>query len=125
MADMTPEQIVEVLVPVIEGAIARRMEEVYGTLEVLREEFQQTINVMDGNDHAIIAAVQELRGVVTGEGYIVEEVVKRAAESWERFVRSEAEKLGLKMLVPKVPVEKVPVETIEVRDAQAEEEWDR
>lgn len=120
MAELNAEQIVEVLVPVIEGAIARRMEEVYGTLEVLREEFQQTINVMDGNDHAIIAAVQELRGQITGEGYIVEEVVKRAGESWERFVRSEAEKLGLKFIVPKVPTT-MPVERIEVRDEDGTE----
>ena len=109
------EQIVDALVPVIEAAIARRMEQVYTVIEELREQFQQTINIMDGNDHAIIAAVQELRGQVTGEGYVVEEVVKRAAESWERFVRSEAEKLGLKVIMPKV-------QKIEVRDGDAEVE---
>lgn len=101
---MTPEDIVEALVPVIERAIARRMEEVFGVIEELREQFHATIGVMDGNDQAIIAALQEVRGAVTGEGGQVGEVMKLAAESWERFVKGEAEKLGMKVVVPKTPI---------------------
>ncbi len=98
---LRPEQIVDALVPVIEAAIARRAEDIYGAIEQLRGEFQATINVMDGNDAAIIAAVQEMRGVLTGDGYQVSEVLSKAGASWERFVRAEAEQLGLKVIVPK------------------------
>lgn len=125
MSDMTPEQVVDALVPVIERAIGRRMEEVYGTLEQLREEFQQTINVMDGNDQAIVAALQEIRGKISGEGYQVAEVLAKAGESWERFVRAEAEKLGLKVITPKVIQQhkdllegKDSVEKIDVREGE-------
>lgn len=108
---MTPEDIVEVLVPVIERTMVRRLEDVYGTIEQLRGEFQQTINIMDGNDRAIIAEIQRLRG---SGGEQVAEVLTRAAESWDRFVRAEAENLGLKVLTPK------GVEKIEVRDEEGE-----
>lgn len=111
MTDMTPEDIVEVLVPVIERTMVRRLEDVYGTIEQLRGEFQQTINIMDGNDRAIIAEIQRLRG---SGGEQVAEVLTRAAESWDRFVRAEAENLGLKVLTPK------GVEKIEVRDEEGE-----
>lgn len=110
----TSEEIVDVLVPVIERAIARRLEAVYGAIEQLREEFQQSVTVLDGNDQAVIAVVQELRGKVTGEGMQVAEVLAKAGESWERFVRGEAEKLGLKVIVPKASA--IEIERIEVRD---------
>lgn len=108
---LTPEQIVEAVVPMVERAIARQMEDTYGAIEQLREEFQASINIMDGNDHAIIAEIQRLRG---SGGEQVAEVLTKAAESWDRFIRSEAEKLGLKVLTPKVT--KVEIEHIEVHD---------
>lgn len=90
-----------ILVPVIERAMERRDVGVYAAIDQLRGEVQATIEVMDGNDQAIISALQEIRGQVTGDGAQVAEVLKLAAESWERFVRGEAEKLGLKVIVPK------------------------
>lgn len=99
MSDISAEQIVDTLVPVIERAIGRRMEEVYGAIEQLREEFQQSVTVLDGNDHALVAEIQRLRG---SGGEQVAEVLAQAGEAWERFVRGEAEKLGLKVITPKV-----------------------
>lgn len=95
---MTPEDIVDTLVPVIERLIGRKSEDIYLAMEQLREEFQQSVTVLDGNDHALVAEIQRLRG---SGGEQVAEVLTRAAEAWEAFVRMEAEKLGLKVLVAK------------------------
>ena len=97
-------EVVDALVPVIEGAIARRMEEVYGVLEELREQFQATVAVLDGNDHAIITEVQRLRG---SGGEQVAETITKAAEAWERFVVTEARHIGLQVIRPKVAKEEV------------------
>ena len=97
-------EVVDALIPVIEGAIARRMEEVYGVLEELREQFQATVTVLDGNDHIIIAEVQRLR---ESGGEQVAETVAKAAEAWERFVVAEAKHIGLQVIRPKVAKEEV------------------
>lgn len=109
---MRPEDIVEVIAPIVEQAIASRVTEIYEVIEDLRQGFQATVGVLDGNDQAIIAALQEVKAKVTGEGYQVAEVLKKSAESWDRFVRGEAEKLGWKVVVPKAanPVRGVEVE---------------
>ncbi len=96
---LTPEQIVDRLTPVIEAAIARRMEEVYAVLEDLRSQMQSTVQVLDGNDQALVAEIQRLRG---SGGEQVAEVLANAAGAWERWVRAEAANLGLKVIVPKV-----------------------
>lgn len=84
---MTPEQIVEAVAPIVERAV-----------DQLRAEMQATVEVLAGNDDALVAEIQRLRG---SGGEQVAEVLTKAGEAWERFVRAEAEKLGLKVIVPK------------------------
>ncbi len=95
---LTPEQIVNVLTPVVEAEIGRRLEEVYSVIEDLRQQMIATVGVLEGNDQAIIAEIQRLRG---SGGELVAEVLSRAGESWQRFVMAEAQHLGLKLIVPK------------------------
>lgn len=95
---MEAAEIVDTLVPVIERAIARRLEEVFGAIEQLREEFQTSVGVLDGNDHALVAEIQRLRG---SGGEQVAETLARAGQAWERFITTEAKLLGLQIIVPK------------------------
>lgn len=99
MSDMTPEGLVDILAPVVEQAIAERLEAVYLAIEVMREEFQQTISVMDGNDHAIVGELQRIKTVTPAK------VLEEAGEAWERFVIGEAKALGLRVVRPKAGAE--------------------
>jgi len=84
------------IVSAVNENIARRLEDVYGAIEQMREEFHQTITVMDGNDMAIVGELQKMKAMPTPE------VLKEAGESWERYVRGEAKHLGLRIIAPKV-----------------------
>lgn len=85
------EQEMEQVITAIDMVMGRRMEEVYGELEKLRGEFQTTINVMDQSIMAIISRMQE----TTPENVGVAEFMESAGAAWERFIRREAEILGL------------------------------
>lgn len=103
MTDMTDVTgVVDALLPVIERAIARLRSEVEESIEQLREEMRATVEVLDGNDHALVGEIQRLRG---SGGEQVAEVLASAGAAWERFVKGEAEKLGLKVIAPKVAKE--------------------
>ena len=95
---LEPEQIVNIIVPVIEKMIAERSEAIYAVVEDLRQQMIATVGVLDGNDAALVAEIQRLRG---SGGEQTAEVLTKAAEAWERFVRAEAEQLGLKVITPK------------------------
>ncbi len=85
----------------VNEVIGRRLEDVYLAIEAVREEFQQTVTVMDGNDRAVIAELQRFQQLTPIQ------VMEEAAASWERFVKTEAEHLGLKVIVPKVATTEV------------------
>ncbi len=85
----------QAIVAACDEAMGRRLEEVYLAIENLRGEMQATVGVLDGNDRALIGELQRYKQVPAAV------VLAEAAESWERFVRSEAGHLGLKVLVAK------------------------
>lgn len=89
-------QIAQVTRTVVEEIIAARMEQVYLAIEQMREEFQMTVGVLDGNDHAVIGELQRMKGVTPAE------VLEEAGRAWERFIKTEAGHLGLKVIRPKV-----------------------
>lgn len=86
---------IDQIAEVVNGFLATRMEQVYLAIEQLREEFQATINIMDGNDRALIAEFQKVKGMPPAEFLI------QAGESWERFIRTEAKHLGLRVIAEK------------------------
>lgn len=94
---MTPDE-----VQVIANLIGERMEQVYGEIEVLKgavreavEMLQQTAQVLHDNDVAIMGQLSIARGDQ------VAKFVGGVSDSWERFIKVEAEALGLKIMVPK------------------------
>jgi len=80
---------------VVDEVVAQRSEQIYLAMEQMREEFQMTVGVLDGNDHAVIAELQRMKQ--TAPAVLLSEVEK----SWEHFIRVEAERLGLKVLAKK------------------------
>lgn len=93
---MEPTEIVNAILPILQQHIDT---EISLHLDQLRQEFQATVEVLDGNDSALVAEIQRLRA---SGGEQVAETLTRAGESWERFIRAEAEHLGLRVMVPKV-----------------------
>lgn len=73
----------------VDVAMGKRLEEVYGAIEQLREEFQATINVIDGSIMSIIGWLQER------EDPEVKEFSDGFQGAWDRLVKMEAERLGL------------------------------
>lgn len=76
--------IVEALAPIIEAQI-----------EQLRGEMQATVEVLDGNDLALVGELQKVKGMTAAE------VLTEAGESWERFIVGEAKHLGLRIVKEK------------------------
>lgn len=98
---MTPEE-VQAVADVVEIAIGRRMEEVYGELEAVKEQVREAIEhvrataeVLHDNDTALMAHLQ------AGSGGEAAGLVIQVSESWERFLKSEMARLGWKVQVPK------------------------
>lgn len=99
---MTIEQAdLEAIVGAVNEIIGRRLEEVYGAIEQMREEFTQTVTVLDGNDTALLGEIRKMSGMTPAE------VLKEAGESWERYVKGEAANLGLRIVAPKKKAEVV------------------
>lgn len=103
---MEPDEITQIVSAVAEAvkplvrdtvdeAIRARMEEVYGVLEELREGFLGTVQVLDGNDQALVGEIQKWKQSPPAEMLAI------AATSWERFIRGEVEALGMRMVAPK------------------------
>ena len=111
MKDMALEAAdVEAIIGAVDEVVGRRLEQVYASIEQLREEFYATTQVLDGNDHAVVAEVQRMKQ----EGPAV--LLATVEESWSHYIKGEAERLGMKVMVPKMPSAPVQkVEKIEVR----------
>lgn len=83
--------VVDVLYPIIEREFASvRME-----VEQLRQEVFDTVQVLQGNDNALVGELQKIKGST------VAELLQEAGESWARFVKGEAENLGMRVVVAK------------------------
>lgn len=98
---MTPDEM-QAVVDAVDAVMGRRMEEVYGELELVKqqvgealEQFRATAEVLHSNDLAVMAQLAR----VEGDG--AREVVEIANDRWRRFVMGECERMGLKVVVPK------------------------
>lgn len=98
---MTPDDLAQVA-DAVDRVIGQRMEQVYGTIEELRQEvadavtaFNQTANVLNENDIAVMAQMAK------AEGDEVAGFMERANDSWRRFIIGEAKQLGIKIMVDK------------------------
>lgn len=89
---------VATIIEVVEEIMGRRLEAVFGAIEQLREEIQQTVTTLNGNDLAVIGALQHMK---LADGGQVAAVLERAGESWQRFLVNEAKEIGLKVIAPK------------------------
>lgn len=104
---------VETIIGAVDEVMGKRLEQVYASIEQLREEFYATTQVLDGNDHAVVAEVQRMKQ----EGPAV--LLATVEESWTHYIKGEAERLGMKVMVPKVPSQPVQkVEKIPVREGE-------
>lgn len=83
------EIITDTVYAVLDRVIAERMEQVYAGLEETREQMQQTVAVLEGNDHALLGEVRKLQHA--GPVDLADEVVG----AWERFIHGEATRLGI------------------------------
>lgn len=98
---MTPDEM-QAVVAAVEEVMARRLEEVFGTIEGLRQDVadaisqvQATAQVLVDNDSAIMGQMMVARAdEVAG-------LVGAVSDAWQRFVRAEAEVLGWRVVVPK------------------------
>lgn len=86
------------IVAAVNEIITKRLEDVYLAIENMREEFHQTVGVLDGNDMAIVGELQKMKATPAAE------VLKEAGNSWERYVKGEARHLGLRVIAPKIVV---------------------
>lgn len=98
---MTPDEITQIA-DAVEEIVGRRMEEVYATIEELRQgvadavvSVNATAQVLHDNDTAIMARLMQ------DEGSAPAEFIETAAEGWRRFVVGEAKRLGVKIMVAK------------------------
>jgi hypothetical protein len=96
---ITPEEIEAVVAAIdarlgdrVATLVTERMGDIHQTLEQLRDEFTQTVGVLEGNDTILLS---EIRRVGQPESQLV------AGEAWTRFVRQEATALGLVFMAPK------------------------
>lgn len=83
--------VVDVLYPIIEREFASIREEI----DQLRAEIYDTVQVLQGNDNALVGELQKMKGST------VAEVLQEAGESWARFVKGEAENLGMRVVMAK------------------------
>lgn len=83
--------VVDVLYPIIE----REFASVRTEIDQLRQEIYDTVQVLQGNDTALVGELQKVKGST------VAEVLQEAGESWARFVKGEAENLGMRVVVAK------------------------
>lgn len=83
------ELIADTAFQVVERVIAERMEQVYAVMEEIRGQMQATVGVLSGNDDALLAELRKVQHATPAE------VLTMAGESWERFIRGEAQRIGL------------------------------
>ena len=95
------------IVEAVNEIIGQRLQPVYESIEQMREEFTQTVTVLDGNDTALLGEIRKMSGMTPAE------VLKEAGESWERYVKSEAANLGLRIVAPKKKAAELDVEVAE------------
>lgn len=92
--------IVDAVKSVVDRVIAERMTEVYGVLEEIREQMFNSVTVLSGNDDALLGEIRKVQHATPAE------VLEMAGDSWERFIRGEAVKLGIvKVLTKTMPTE--------------------
>lgn len=80
---------------VVDQVLGERLEQVYTDLQAIREQFEHTVQTLDGNDHAILAELRARLGDPVGELTVL------AEQAWERHVRAEGERIGLKPVLVK------------------------
>ena len=95
MTDDEAMVIAQMVKQVVDEVVGARAEQIYLAMEQMREEFQATVGVLDGNDHAVIAELQRMKQ--TAPAQLLEEVER----SWEWFIRGEAERMGMRVIVKK------------------------
>lgn len=83
------EIITDAVYEVVNRVVGARMEEVYAVLEELRGGFTNTVEVLNGNDNALLGEIRKVQHASPAE------VLEMAGESWERFIRNEAEAIGM------------------------------
>lgn len=89
------EVIVDAVKSVVDRVIAERMEQVYAVLEETREQMQQTVETLSGNDNALLGELRKIQHATPTE------VLTMAGESWERWIRGEATRLGIVPVIKK------------------------
>lgn len=101
VSGMTNDEM-QAVIEAVNEVMGRRMEEVYGEIEALKQAVQDavqgitaTAQVLHDNDTALMAKLMQNEGSVAGE------VVERAADAWRDFVVAEGKKLGLRLVVAK------------------------
>lgn len=69
----------------VDALVTERMADIQQAIEQIRDEFTQTVSVLEGNDNALLGEIRKWQG----------------AESWAEFIRAEAGKLGMSVIVAK------------------------
>jgi hypothetical protein len=99
---LEPDDITQVI-EAVDTILARRMEEVYGVLEDLREQVHGSITMLNGNDQALVSEILSLKGGLAAEWN------QSSEEAWRRFVEVQARELGIipaKITAKKIVVKK-------------------
>lgn len=90
------------VVAAVEEVMARRLEEVYGTIEGLRQDVADAVQQVRDTAQVLVDNDTALMGqVMARDGDEVAGFVARVGDSWARFIRAEAEVLGWRVVVPK------------------------
>jgi hypothetical protein len=89
------EIIVDAVHQVVERVVGERMQQVYEVIEELRDGFTNTVEVLGGNDDALLGEIRKVMHATPAE------VLGMAGESWSRYITAEAKYIGLKVIEPK------------------------
>ena len=81
---MTDDELIDRLTAVVQ----QQLDGVYQIIDSLRDEFSQTVTVLDSNDRAVMAELQRVKGSE------VEGLANDAGEAWQRFITSEYARLN-------------------------------
>lgn len=83
------EVIVDAVHQVVERVVGERMEQVYHVIEEMRQGMVGTVEVLNGNDTALLGELRKIQHATPAE------VLTMAGESWAAFIQHEAERIGM------------------------------